>query len=328
MNNITIAAALACGFVAAFAASPAEAQGLFGRKKKEPVSPVVNSGLFPDSQSETQSSSSPSAPENGSSEIFRSGQPEKVEETSYSIIDGVKVGKKKGLFGWKNWKRSDSSPQADRDSQPTRTDDDIPTFDISDVPARNEAPQAGQTSTAPSPSPSPTLAPAPAPTVASPTQGTLQDLPDVEREKKFSFPKLSLFNKDKEPPRITPDTEVLVNRDGMLVSPGESNNAEYAANQAMAPVPRPSSGNPAPPREVSGSIVYESWEDINYKRASAADKIVSEMKAQEDEYNRKVAEAQRKMKEQMEKAREEARIRAMLQGRAPGVPVGTPPQGF
>lgn len=332
MKNITTAAAVVCGFIAAIGASPAEGQGLFGRKKKEPVSPVVNSGLFPDSTSDSssdaQSSSSPSAPEDSSPEIFRSGQPEKVEETSYSIIDGVKVEKKKGLFGWKNWKRSDSTSRDDRDDQTARPDNDVPSFDMSGVPPRNPTPQTAQ------PSPAPSPAPAPATTIATPAQATPQPMPDGEREKKFSFPKLSLFNKEKEPPRITPDAEVLINQDGVLVNPAESGaGAEFAANLSPAPLSRPSSGTSSPPREVNGSIVYESWDDINYKRASAADQIVREMKAQEEEYNRKVAEAQRQMKEQMEKAREEARIRAMLQGGSPGaipggVPVGAPPQGF
>lgn len=325
MKNVTIAAAITCGLLAAMGASPAEGQGLFGRKKKEPVSPVVNSGLFPDStsgsSSSTQASSSPSSPENSSPEIFRSGQPERVEETSYSIIDGVKVEKKKGLFGWKNRKKSDSSAPGNQGGQTARPDDDIPTFDMTGVPPRNPAPQTAAPSPAPVPSPAPT--PAPAPTVATPTENAPQNLPGGEREKKFSFPKLSLFNKEKTPPPITPDTEFLVNEDGVLINPNESANTEFAANRNSATVARPSSG--APPREVSGSIVYESWDDINYKRASAADQIVQEMREQENEYNRKVAEAERQMKEQMKKAQEEARIRAMLQGGAPG---GIPPQGF
>lgn len=271
--------------------SAVDGQGLFNRKKN--ITPY-------------QTSSAPSAPQE--SAIFKSGQPEDVEETSYYIQDGVKVrnNKKPRLFG-KILNRGDNEASA--------PEIDVPAFETA---ATTPAP----TPVVPTLAPTSTPAPEVAPEMASTTQTDTSPLPTSKRERRFGLPNLPLPNL----PRLRKDStpvdpgraEVLVNQGGTLAPSGADLSEDY---RFKARTNSSGATTKAPPKEKDGSIVYNSWDDVVAKKTSAADLIVKDMKAQEAAHKRKVEAAKREYEEKIKKAQADARIRAIMQG-------AVPPGGF
>ncbi len=333
--------------LALFLPAQTEAQ-LFGWKKKTDSSGVSDT-LFPSESADGSiSTSTPSTPENDQA-IFRNGEPEEVGETSYVIRDGRKVftDERRGLFRRKSKKSEDEVPATAPPAEYPETSESPAT--VTETPTDSGAtpePRAGDADRnfgfrpfsalrrkkepvspfAISDS-ADSLDGAPSAEGDGPPAAPRADVPqfDVESaeesdEKRFSFNPLARLRRDGEPevPRMNEETEILVPQDGGLAPVGESTEGGLDYNIMNLTEESPS-GPASPPREEDGSIIYESWDDVKATRQSAADLIVQNMKAQEAERKRRIEEARRQYEEQVRKAQEEARIRAIMQGATPGL---------
>ena len=311
--------------------------------------------LFPDSgNSGYVVSSTPSAPTEA---IFKGGKPKKVAPTNYIIKNGRRVytnektSEKKGFFRRvirdKPAPEKPSAPRAEypntsgpvtsgtreptfantsTDSKPDRKirpfsrianlrrkkDETVSPFEetktLTDI-ANNPTNQAP-----PKPAPAPALTPTTRPTPPPPQKETSRLERLANNIPKPSIPKLRRKN---DAPIDTTGGEVLVNRGGTLTPSGADTTEDF---RPTATNTRPASTGPAqPPRNENGTIVYNSWDDVEGTRRSAADIIVRDMKAQEAAHRKKVEAAQREYEARVKKAQEDARIRAIMQG---GMPLG------